>query len=241
MIFEKSIEMAHGSTISVDNNYYSKNEIPTNNLDNRKDYWNFYYQNQSKTPPSQFAAFIASEYPDHELIIDVGCGNGRDTIFFAQLGYNTVGIDGSKSAIEHCQKMMAGYDRNSDANIFIEKDVSDLSNNIQQIIKSPAIKKIIYSRFFLHAINEYEEQEFLDFAFSSINAEDRIALEFRTNLDEHKEKVTGKHYRRYIDTSIFIEHVTKKYNAKLMYCIEGTGFAKYKNDDAHVCRIILAK
>ena len=37
------------------------------------------------------------------LIVDAGCGNGRDTNVFQREGFNVIGIDTSKDAISHAQ------------------------------------------------------------------------------------------------------------------------------------------
>ena len=208
---------------------------------NRSEYWDAYYSNTQKSPPSQFAAFVAGEFSNHSLIIDVGCGNGRDTVFFALLGFNTIGIDGSKAAIDYCKTLVSGFDSSPKKNIFLQKDITDLSKSKEMFSIGKSDKKVIYSRFFLHAINALEEQEFMGYAFSIMNPGDALSLEFRTSQDEYKEKVTSQHYRRYINVSNFIRETTEKYQAKISYQAEGTGFAKYKNDDAHVCRIIFTK
>ena len=45
-------------------------------------YWNdYYFETTAPTLPSQFAVFILSERLDSSIIIDIGCGNGRDTFF----------------------------------------------------------------------------------------------------------------------------------------------------------------
>ena len=49
-------------------------------------YWDNYYANSdlnSKLIPSQFAAFVAGELKKNSYIIDIGCGNGRDSFFLA--------------------------------------------------------------------------------------------------------------------------------------------------------------
>lgn len=208
-------------------------------LDGRREYWNDYYSRPArKSPPSQFAAFIANEFNDHELIVDVGCGNGRDTVFFAQLGFGTIGIDGSESAIAHCQTLIEGSDRPAGRNTFLRRNVLDLRDDEPLREQIRPARKIIYSRFFLHAIDAYEEQAFFDFAFSSIREGDAVAVEFRSSLDKDRAKVTATHYRRFIDVQELVQHVTDRYGARLDYLTEGTGLAKYKCDDAHVCRLI---
>ena len=72
------------------------------------EYWNKYYASREVlklSAPSQFAAFVAQEAGDAHLIIEVGCGNGRDSLFFARHGFQVVAIDGSK----RCSKCKAAH------------------------------------------------------------------------------------------------------------------------------------
>ena len=53
-----------------------------------------YYQASRKCNEYQhFAKFIKSMYPDHQKILDVGCGMGQTSIFFSRLGYNVTAMD----------------------------------------------------------------------------------------------------------------------------------------------------
>jgi len=210
-------------------------------LDDRRGYWNQYYRSPSnRVPPSQFAAFIANEYHEHDLMVDVGCGNGRDTIFFAQLGFRTVGIDAAEVAVAHCSSLINGSDRPDGYNRFLCRNVLELPDEMGLLGSIKNVKKVIYSRFFLHAIDLNEEQAFFDFAFASMQSDDVIAVEFRTSQDAGRAKVTGAHYRRYIDASDLVQSLVDRHSAQVLYFTEGTGLAKYKTDDAHVCRLVLA-
>jgi len=52
--------------------------------------------------PSKFAQEFVQFLQEHkvEKILEIGCGNGRDSIFFANSGFNVVAIDVAPSAIE---------------------------------------------------------------------------------------------------------------------------------------------
>lgn len=67
-------------------------------------YWNKYY-NSCEVPelPSQFAVFVLGEI-NPTAIIDIGCGSGRDALYFAGRGIPTIGIDGSASAVDLCNQ-----------------------------------------------------------------------------------------------------------------------------------------
>jgi 2-polyprenyl-3-methyl-5-hydroxy-6-metoxy-1,4-benzoquinol methylase len=73
----------------------------------KNDYWDLFYNNNKPLLPSQFATFIANEYLGiKSTVIDVGCGNGRDSLFFMNLGFKVIGIDASKKAIESIQSKL---------------------------------------------------------------------------------------------------------------------------------------
>ncbi len=207
-------------------------------------YWDNFYtkaKDAKLSQPSQFAAFVAGEISPGSYIIDIGCGNGRDSLFFSSLEHNVCGIDKSEEAINFCNaltssKSLKAQFLNSDINnakIFpnILNNFCDLKN-VQEII--------FYSRFFLHTITE-ENQHKLLLNIKEISKIKKVStfFEFRTEKDSNLPKETKEHYRRYIEPFSFINKaVLIGYSVE--YFIEGFGFAKYRNDDAHVARIILS-
>jgi len=50
----------------------------------------------------KFQKFLESKKIKGRLL-DVGCGNGKNTIFFQQKGFDATGIDFAKNAIEICK------------------------------------------------------------------------------------------------------------------------------------------
>jgi tRNA/tmRNA/rRNA uracil-C5-methylase (TrmA/RlmC/RlmD family) len=71
--------------------------------ENTPTYWDQYYADRRVGGvPSQFAAFVLSEFADRSKFVDFGCGNGRDAFFFAAHDKKVMGVDGSTSAISGC-------------------------------------------------------------------------------------------------------------------------------------------
>lgn len=70
-----------------------------------------YYQveNLFGEPYSELIEFFA-EYPKKGKALDLGCGQGRDAIALARLGYYVTGIDNSKVGIEQMNQI--GQDEN---------------------------------------------------------------------------------------------------------------------------------
>ena len=68
---------------------------------NNLSYWNKFYKNFSLEEETSFANFIAKKVQPNKKLLDIGCGNGRDTIFFKKNFLKAVGIDNSKTAINN--------------------------------------------------------------------------------------------------------------------------------------------
>ena len=207
-------------------------------------YWDDYYQTQKETSffnPSQFAVFVLDEMKERTLIYDIGCGNGRDSFFFAQAGHCVIGIDKSNMAIEKCRTIESMLLRkfSLDTN-FINMSLEAALTDDQLVKHKRFLPRLVYSRFFLHAITDEEERGFLKLVACLCHTGDMLAVEFRTVRDSMQKKITQNHYRRFLNSLDTVERLAQ-HGFKPNYFIEGFGFAKYHEDDAYVARCILEK
>ena len=65
-------------------------------------YWDNYYENIKISSESSFAKFTLKylvRKRKGKTIIDIGCGDGRDSLYFYKQNLDVVGIDISKSVI----------------------------------------------------------------------------------------------------------------------------------------------
>ncbi len=213
----------------------------TGKLLDRADFWKDFYSERTGggrfMPPSQFAAFVSQEVPSESMIIDLGCGNGRDAVFFAALGIKTLGIDGSGAAISVAKN--AAKKADLDGIDFIETKIDDAL--VEDILKNRQSDCICaYARFFLHAITGEEQASLFDLLGRYLTTDDMIAIEYRTVDDEKNEKEALPHYRRY-QTSADVDKALEALGFTKIYGVEGRGFAKYKSEDAIVARGIYRK
>lgn len=204
-------------------------------------YWDRYYAGHKGKglPPSQFGAFIANEISADTLVIDIGCGNGRDSFFFRAQGFDVLGLDASPSAIQLCKARGPSVESGLAFHVARLGDDDCLACIAADPLfgKAPAV--VIYSRFFLHAIEpEKESSLYLLFARLKELKSARMALEFRTARDAGQPKVTDDHYRRFLDPQDVIYRAVS-HGHRVAYFVEGYGFAKFKEDDAHVARLIV--
>ena len=89
-----------------------------------KNYWDRYY---SKTngieTPSTFASYVSDLIKKGESILELGCGNGRDSFYFAKKGFHVFAIDQSKIVINRIKK------KNINPK-FICKDIQEIEKNL---------------------------------------------------------------------------------------------------------------
>ena len=204
---------------------------------NNRNFWNkFYKKKLAVNKPSNFAIFIHKFLKRKETkIVDVGCGNGRDLIFFKKKKFDFIGIDLSKNASLLIKKKLKKI---KDKNKIFNDDFVNF--NYKKNIKN---NFSIYSRFTWHTINNKNEIIFLK-KISQLQNLQYIFIETRSDKDDlfgvgkkiSKNEYITDHYRRFINKKELVKKIKK--NFKIIYCKETKGFSKFKNEDPCLIRII---
>lgn len=210
----------------------------TTTTEDRSEYWNAYYAQRSTTRrplPSQFATFVAGELEGPHRVIELGCGNGRDSIFFAGHGHDVTGVDGSDAAVASSTALAAAL---GEPATFLQSTIDDPALP-ERLAGSPG-PHLVYARFFVHAITDAEEQTFLDLAAALTSPGDALAVEYRTVRDQVGAKETGAHYRRFVLPARFQARALER-GFEVEYAVEGFGFAKWRHDDAYVARTVFRR
>lgn len=211
----------------------------SSDFDRDTDYWNRFYQANHKIEnPSLFATTVGKQLLPNRDILELGCGNGRDSIYFYNLGLNVTAIDASDSVINMLQK------KYQDGNIcFICDD----------FVCSPTIFEgqydYCYSRFSLHAINDEQESEVIKNVYKVLKENGKFFIEVRSVNDEiyGKGEKVGKnsyiyegHFRRFV---VKEELEKKMINAGYIieYSQEEKNFAPFENTNPRIIRLIARK
>lgn len=200
-------------------------------------YWdNFYKKKKSPESETAFARFVYKKIKSLRFkIFDIGCGNGRDTIFFNKKKIQCIGLDKSGEIIKKNKKTY-----NKFANNFFKEN---FCNFFQKKINEPFI---VYSRFTWHSINYKDEKILLKFLKKNKNLI-YLFIEARTINDGiyGKGKKVGtheyitSHYRRFIDSKSLIKELSKFF--KILYFKESKNLAKFKKENPCVMRIMAKK
>ena len=166
----------------------------------------------------------------------MGCGNGRDSLFFLENGLRVTALDASDVAVNKLNEITY----HNDKALFVCDD----------FVKSKSLYQLkydyIYSRFTLHAINEEQEDELLRNIKEALYKNGKFFVEARTIHDEIYGKGTkisknafiyNEHYRRFIDPDVF-KNKLEKIGFEIVYLEERNGFSMTKESDPVLMRCI---
>lgn len=205
-------------------------------------YWNQYY-NSGKAPieASNFAEYVLKNYlkPSCRLL-ELGCGNGRDSLYFGANGIQVIGIDSSEQVISQLKN-------SSEENVlFVCDDFTKTNVLYQQQFD------YCYSRFTLHAISLRQEEYVLRNVWDSLKKGENSGfffIEVRSVNDDiygKGEKVAEDsyifdgHFRRFIRREELEERLRGN-GFEIVTSEEKKGFAVYKTQDPLVIRIVAKK
>ena len=185
---------------------------------NETEYWKKFYNSGHILENTSFSKFVLTyiqKYNKLFNILDIGCGNGRDSYYLSKY-YNVTGIDSSNKPIDkdNCTFILGNM---------INIDKSDFN--------------LIYSRFSLHSISDECQEELL----KSIKSNTILCIETRSikGLNTYREH-GDNHYRNLTDLNKF-KNMLEKLNFEILFIEENNNFAKYKNENPICIRIICKK
>lgn len=196
------------------------------------DYWQDFYKSHAKDlilqEPTAFARhcveLIDKEEFDEPRIADLGCGNGRDSIYLAKaLDAEIRSVDRSTEAISHLSKLAKSMDL----------DITPRACDITDLEDWPC--DIVYSRFFLHAIPETKRTQLIEWARCNMRGGGLFCVEFRTVFDELA-KTQNDHMRDFISPYDFLLDTED-----WLFPVEAhlsRGLAKYKDEDPLIMRFV---
>lgn len=207
-----------------------------------KNYWKTIYSKQSKDEqPSLFAQYVNKAIGiEGKRIIELGCGNGRDAIYFANSEAAKVdAIDQCDNIIELLQIRYQQIN-NLSFQCCDFTNMKDKANNEKY--------DLVYSRFTLHSISKEEEKQVLCWAFHNLIPNGTLCIEVRGQKNEifrvgkpvegePDAFILNNHYRRFIHFETICKEL-ESIGFYLAYAKEKKGFAPYNGEDETYIRII---
>tara|TARA_R110001599_G_scaffold349453_1_gene577836 strand:- start:2118 stop:2696 length:579 start_codon:yes stop_codon:yes gene_type:complete len=189
-----------------------------------KEYWQEFYKNDLEpNNGSSFSKFVLSHLDPHEQLLDLGCGNGKDTYYFLKNQIRAIGIDNNE---------------------FLSKEhfiIGDVLQNLQKC-------QNYYLRFFIHAI----EEEYFDCILEEVHRISdkgtKVFIETRSTegitqedklLHNFKSGVGEEHFRMLYNCSYLEEKIEKKFS--IFHLEESYGLSPFNGRDPCLIRICCVK
>jgi SAM-dependent methyltransferase len=206
-----------------------------------KNYWNQYYK-KDKAPQeaSLFAKYIFNNHCKiNSKIIELGCGNGRDVVYFAENKLQATAIDQSDVAIN---KLKSNF--NSFSNLKFLIDDFTMLNDFEDSYD------IVYSRFTMHSITEDQENNVITWAYNNLVINGLFCIEARGLKNELYQKGTpseqrntyfyDEHFRRFICIDEFTSKLMKL-GFEIITSLEERGFSPFNGNDETFIRVVVKK
>lgn len=204
-----------------------------------KKYWNEFYCN---TPPceepSPFVKDVLKHLKAGGTILDLGCGNGRDSFFLYQNGFKVTGIDSAEKIIEKLRQRVDHENIRFIADDFVTSSFLTEENY-----------DYAYSRFSLHAITKKQEEILFKNILKSLVPGGRFFIEARSihdgifglgkKVDKNTFSYQG-HKRRFIHLEECVEELSK-IGFQVEHKEEGINFAVYGDENPVVVRVAARK
>jgi hypothetical protein len=206
-----------------------------------KVYWTNFYARTSYSSGSTFFEFVNARPDTPGTVIDIGCGDGRDSCAFGAAGRRVLGLDQSPIGVQHAAARAStlALDDSVDFQVCDVADTQSLTRLLRTITSEAADAPVLfYLRFFLHSITEEVQDGLMDVISGCARPGDLLAAEFRTEKDELATKVHGKHYRRYQNGQAFGASLTERHSFALLHEEESTGLSPYKGEDPVLYRVV---
>jgi SAM-dependent methyltransferase len=210
---------------------------------NRKNlrYWGDFYRSRASdrvpTSPTPFATWVADRLEPRQHVLDVGCGNGRDSVYFAEQGHRVTALDGTLLARRLTSRLAA---QRSTKVRTKELNLNDLFSTLASgtrfahLIKPPQI----YARFLLDAVEGDTRQNFFRWAQMIQRRGGMTFLEFRTWQGTLRAKAFPFHYRTLLDPGRVVAEI-ERYGGSVVHREEGLGLAPFESENPRICRLVV--
>jgi len=204
-------------------------------------YWGDFYRSRASdrvpTTPTPFATWVVDQLDRRQHVLDVGCGNGRDSVYFAEQGHRVTALDGPQQARRLTRRLAK---RHSVRVRPTELNLNDLFSTLTSGARFAHLKKPpqIYARFLLDAVEADSRQNFFRWAQMIQRRGGLTYLEFRTWQGTLRANAFRFHYRTLLDPSRVVAEI-ERHGGTVVHREEGVGLAPFETENPRICRLVV--
>jgi ubiquinone/menaquinone biosynthesis C-methylase UbiE len=144
-------------------------------MDQKKLWQSKWSDKTSQLPPNNFASRAYKILkPNHKTLLDLGCGNGRDSLYFARKGLQVTAADWSKSGLDQLKKLV---EKKKVANLeVIQQDISQLTFKLNSF-------DVIYAHLSLHYFDDKTTRRIFDKLYSVLKKDGLLFVKCKSTDD----------------------------------------------------------
>ncbi len=214
---------------------------PGSEPDAKRAYWDEFYASSRlrdvPEEPTKFARWVRKRIEPATRIVELGCGSGRDTLWFASKGYDVEAFDFASSAVARVRAAAAAFGRTIPVR---ELDLSrhDDVHDAAQAVLAAGAPRVVYARFLLHSLDECGQAGLFQFAATVLRSGGLLFLEFRARQDEAGLHLFGDdHFRTYPKVEDVVAAI-ESHGGQVLKAKTRQGWAPYRTEDPFVTRVI---
>jgi len=206
-----------------------------------RDRWNDFYKSQGgdvPTGPSAFGHWAIDRWPSDRTaqVMDLGCGSGRDSVFFAEQGHQVVGADFSAAALRRAR----AHAKEADVSVpFAEWNFNSLRETLARaatLAHEPG-PRLVYARFLLDGLPDHARRNFWQAAKMLVAGGGQCFVEFRTESDRWAQKMFTKRTSS-LDPDLMIAEAAG-FGAQVVERLDGKSPGVLDDEDPYTCRLVL--
>lgn len=204
-----------------------------------RDQWAHFYARRGSavpTTPTDFARWVLPR-THADRLIDMGCGNGRDSVFFAENGRRVVAMDAVPAAL-NTARQLAGK-----RGVPLRTRRINL-DSLRETLAAGALdaraqgSTDVYGRFLAHCLGHDSMDHFWRYSSMVLSSGGRCFLEFRTPEDRGRQKHFNRRPHRYVQPERIAAGARSR-GGRVVEQQEGTGMAVLGDEDPWMCRMVI--
>lgn len=193
------------------------------NMDQKKLWQTKWSDKTSYLPPNNFAnrAYKMIK-PKHKTLLDLGCGNGRDSLYFARKGLKVTAADWSQSSLDQLQKLA---EKRKVANFEV------VQQNISKLMFKPNSFDVIYAHLSLHYFDDKTTREIFNKLYGVLKKDGLLFVKCKStddmlygrgrkleeNMYEHREHVRHFFDKEYMNALLAKFQIIKVRRSSSIY------------------------
>lgn len=187
------------------------------------------------TGPSPFATWVA-EQEEPGPLLDLGCGTGQDSLYFAQRGFDVLAVDGALKVAKRAFRGVRKARRPSKMRLNLESLRETLTAGTA--LGEQQQHRVVYARFLLHRMSEQGRENTWRFIRMALECGGRGYLEFRTDKDADLPKEFESSLRTFLRPDAMAAEA-HRFGLRVLDSRESRGWSPLGIEDPYLCRMIV--